>query len=107
MTTNYSAADSLAYLANTTMLDIAIELLEELNDNNPSVQVSTSIQVIRTMEKLIQAEASAHNVADLQRYSNEVPVNISYTDEEGEMTSTLHPSGNYSNPALGMSLNCA
>lgn len=108
MTTSYTATDSLSYLADDTLLDIAIEALEDLKEHEPSVQLDTALEVIRTMEKIIDVEAAAHNATVPARYSNGIPVNVTYEDEEGILTTrTLHPSGSFSHPSLSHCANHA
>lgn len=113
MSINYSAADSLRYLAHHSLLDAALDALEDTDTGSPDSREELACDILRTLKKIVAFEARFHGLDVGNRYSDNTPVTVAYEepyreqDTSGmwhvgtrEVVATRHPSGALTHPAI-------
>lgn len=114
MTTNYTPADSLAYLKKNGLIDAAIEALYTLADDmSASEQADLAVTVLETLKKILAYEVRVHRLDTATHYSNDIPLCVTGLEPYEEVdtdgvrhtgvrpfTTCMHPSGAVTHPAI-------
>ena len=114
MATNYTPADSLAYLNKNGLIDTAIEALYTLADDmSASEQADLAISVLETLQKILAYEVRVHQLDTATHYSNDVPLTVTELEPYEEVDTDgvrhtgvhpfiicMHPSGVVPHPAI-------
>ena len=114
MQTSYEPADSLVYLENHSLVDVALEALYSLADDmSATEQVDLAIDVLETLRTVITHEVRTHGLSNVTHYSTGIPVRTTRmqafeeVDTDGvvhsgqrELVITPHPTGAVTHPAI-------
>ncbi|MCG7245619.1 hypothetical protein MHW99_07190 [Corynebacterium sp. ACRPX] len=111
---DYTPADSLAYLNENGLIDVAIEALYSLADDmSASEQADLAVAVLETLQKILAYEVRVHRLDTATHYSNGIPLTITGLEPYDEIdtdgvrhtgsrpiTTCMHPSGAVTHPAI-------